>query len=137
MPVLSSDDDSDRENSHSSGDDRRGDRRASSPSVGDGATAKSADARGAMSVKDRGACSDVGDILDCSVPVPLPQNQEVLFTTTDFYLVLRMHHLLAERLTEAKKLCRDAGLSRQTVVASPEEVWVRLIRMPTSWSFIT
>ena len=90
MPVLSSDDDSDREYSHSSGDERRGDRRASSPSAGDGATAKGADARGALPVKDRGASPDVGDILDCSVPVPLPQNQEVFFTTTDFYLVLRM-----------------------------------------------
>lgn len=120
LPVLSSDDDSDHENSQSSGDERKGDRRASSPSVPGGAVLTPVSQGGARS-KDAGSASE-GDGQGRAVLIPLPQGQQLLFTTTDFYLVLRMHHLLAERLAEAKKLCREAGLSRQTVVATPQEV---------------
>ncbi|CAM9156410.1 unnamed protein product [Ectocarpus sp. 4 AP-2014] len=113
LPVLSSDDDSDDANSQSSGDERKRDRRRSLQSVTDEGTALTPDPQGCVPAKDsEGRASST----------PLPQGQEVMFTTTDFYLVLRMHHLLAERLAEAKKLCSEAGLSRQTVVASPQEV---------------
>lgn len=113
LPVLSSDDDSDDDNSQSSGDERKGDRRRSPQSVTDEGAALTPDPQGCVPAKDsEGRASST----------PLPQGQEVMFTTTDFYLVLRMHHLLAERLAEAKKLCSEAGLSRQTVVASPQEV---------------
>lgn len=118
MPVLSSDDDSDREMSQSSGEDRLGDRRADSLSDAGGVAILTPSAKGAGSAKDEG-CFSVEE-----ASTPLPQHQEVFFTTTDFYLVLRMHHLLAGRLFEAKKLCREAGLSRQTVVATPQEVRV-------------
>lgn len=123
LPVLSSDDDSDHENS-GSGDERKRDRRASPPSVTDGGAVLTPDSHGGVPTKDGGSASE-GDAQGRAAPTTLPQGQQLLFTTTDFYLVLRMHHLLAERLAEAKKLCREAGLSRQTVVASPQEVgWV-------------
>lgn len=122
LPVLSSDDDSsDDDNSQSSGDEPKGDGRASPPSVSDGGPDPTSDSQGGMPAKDEGSGSAAGT-QDRVPTTPLPQGQEVFFTTTDFYLVLRLHHVLAERLAEAKKLCREAGRSRQTVVASPEEV---------------
>eukprot|EP00903_Cladosiphon_okamuranus_P009925 g9422.t1 len=122
LPVLSSDDDSsDDEKSQSSGDEPKGDGRASPPSVSDGGPGPNSDSQGGVPAKDAGSGS-AEDTQDRVETAPLPQGQEVFFTTTDFYLVLRLHHVLAERLAEAKKLCREAGLSRQTVVASPEEV---------------
>lgn len=120
LPVLSSDDDSDHENSQSSSDERKGDRRASAPSVTDRGAVLPSVSQGGARAKDAGTSK--GDAEGRAAPTLLPQGQQLLFTTTDFYLVLRMHHLLAERLAEAKKLCREAGLSRQTVVASPQEV---------------
>ena len=122
LPVLSSDDDSsDDDNSQSSGDEPKGDGRASPPSVSDGGPGPTSDSQSGVPTKDEGSGS-AADAQDRVPTTPLPQGQEVFFTTTDFYLVLRLHHVLAERLAEAKKLCREAGLSRQTVVASPEEV---------------
>lgn len=136
LPVLSSDDDSDDENSQSSADDAKGDEQPSPPSVQDGGSVEPSESQGGVPgipakdgspakdgipAKDGGSAS-AEDSQGHVAPTPLPQGQQVLFTTTDFYLVLRLHHLLAERLTEAKRLCREAGLSRQTVVASPEEV---------------
>lgn len=125
LPVLSSDDDSsDDENSQSSGDEPKGDGQASPPSGSDGGSGPTSDSHSGVPAKDEGSGS-AADTQDRVVTTPLTQGQEVLFTTTDFYLVLRLHHVLAERLAEAKKLCREAGLSRQTVVAIPEEVrWV-------------
>lgn len=67
----------------------------------------------------KGAAGYAVDEVECSRRL---ENQEVFFTTTDFYLALRMHHLLAGRLTEAKRLCREAKSSRQAIVASPHEV---------------
>eukprot|EP00752_Nemacystus_decipiens_P012829 g11361.t1 len=125
LPVLSSDDDSsDDDNSQSSGDEPKEDGRASPPSVsgaGPGPTSDSQSGVPAKDAKDEGSDS-AADTQDRVPTIPLPQGQEVFFTTTDFYLVLRLHHVLAQRLAEAKKLCREAGLSRQTVVAAPEEV---------------
>lgn len=122
LPVLSSDDDSsDDEESQSSGDEPKGDGRASPPRVSDGTPGPISGAHGAVPAKDDvfgSAANTQGRV----ATTPLPQGQEVFFTTTDFYLVLRLHHVLAERLAEAKKLCREAGMSRQTVVASPHEV---------------
>ncbi len=144
LPVLSSDDDSDDENSQSSGDDPKGDEQTSPPGVPDGGSVEPSESKGGepgmpakdgspgkddMPTKDGGSAS-ADDAQGRVAPTPLPQGQQVLFTTTDFYLVLRLHHLLAERLTEAKRLCREAGLSRQTVVASPQEVgWFFVICM--------
>ena len=136
LPVLSSDDDSDEENSQSSGDDPKGDEQTSPPSDTETGSVLPSDSKGGapgapakdvspakdgLLAKDKGSAS-AEDSQDRVPPTPLPQGQQVLFTTTDFYLALRLHHLLAERLTEAKRLCREAGLSRQTVVASPQEV---------------
>lgn len=130
LPVLSSDDDSsDEENSQSSGDEPKGDGGASPPSVSDGGPAPTSESQGGAAAKDE-ASADAADT-DHATTTPLPQGQEVFLTTTDFYLVLRLHHVLAQRLAEAKKLCREAGLSRQTVVASPQEVcrfWYVYIR---------
>lgn len=125
LPVLSSDDDSDQEVGQSSGDETKESQRASPPIATDGGVAQPPNSKEGGMSKDGGSASE-GDSQGRLPSTPLPQGQEVLFTTTDFYLVLRMHHLLAERLAEAKKLCREAGLSRQTVVASPQEVggWV-------------
>lgn len=122
LPVLSSDDDSsDEEKSQSSGDEPKGDGRASPPSVSDAGPVPTSDSQGGVPAKNEGSAPALGT-QDRVATTPLPQGQEVFFTTTDFYLVLRLHHVLAERLAEAKKLCREAGLSRQTVVASSEEV---------------
>lgn len=129
LPVLSSDDDSsDDEKSQSSGDEPKGDGRASLPSVSDGGLGATSASQSGVPAKDEGFGS-AADIQDRVATTPLPQGQEVFFTTTDFYLVLRLHHVLAERLTEAKKLCREAGRSRQTVVASPEPVRRFVLRM--------
>lgn len=149
LPVLSSDDDSDDENSQSSGDDPKGDEQTSHPSVPDGGSVEPSESKGGapgmapkdgspakdgLPAKDGGSAS-AGDSQSRVAPTPLPQGQQVLFTTTDFYLVLRLHHLLAERLTEAKRLCRKAGLSRQTVVASPQEVcWFFVVCMAVMFS---
>lgn len=122
MPVLSSDDESDRDNSQTGDDDRKVHRRASPPRLFEGGAGKAPHTGRNVPAEDAGTSSAEGGTGSRVTPVPLPQGQQVFFTTTDFYLVLRMHHLLAERLAEAKRLCRDAGLSRQTVVASPQEV---------------
>ncbi|CAM9121207.1 unnamed protein product, partial [Hapterophycus canaliculatus] len=121
LPVLSSDDDSDQEISQTSGDETKEDRGSTHPSATDGVLTQPPNSQAGGVTKDGGSASE-GDSKSRLPSAPLSQGQEVLFTTTDFYLVLRMHHLLAERLAEAKKLCREAGLSRQTVVASPQEV---------------
>lgn len=125
LPVLSSDDDSDQETSQSSGDETKEDRRSSPASATDGGLTQPPTSQDGEGAKDGGSASE-GDYQGRLPCTPLSQGQEVLFTTTDFYMVLRMHHLLAERLAEAKKLCKDAGLSHQTVVASPHEVggWI-------------
>lgn len=130
MPVLSSDDDSDRDGSQSSGNDREGDRRTSPPQGSSGEFGQNKDSVDARAVKDArvvagveaGVTPAAGSGDDGNTTDLLLQDQEVLFTTMDFYLVLRMHHLLAERLAAAKRLCREAGSCRQTVVASPQEV---------------
>lgn len=127
MPILSSDDDSDRENSHGSGDDRGGDRRASSSGSVDGGARPNPDVQSAVPTRDAMVSSAEEGAQPRVTSIPLPQLQEVFFTTTDFYLALRMHHLLAERLAEARRLCREAGFSRQTVVASPHEVRVHIM----------
>lgn len=118
MPVLSSsDDDSDRENGESSGDDRIV-RQVSNLSSGT-ADGQAGGNRTRSPVGDAGKGSGEEGRMASSHRLI---NQEVFFTTTDFYLVLRMHHLLAERLAVAKRLCRDARFSRQTVLASSHEV---------------
>lgn len=122
-PVLSSDDDSDQENSNSSGDETKENRRSTPFSAAEGVTVQTRDSQGGIVTKDGGSGSEAGS-RDRAESTPLLQGQEVFFTTTDFYLVLRLHHLLAKRFAEAKQLCREAGLSRQTVVACPPEVGV-------------
>ncbi|CAN0288482.1 unnamed protein product, partial [Discosporangium mesarthrocarpum] len=44
---------------------------------------------------------------------PLPSCQEIFFSTTDFYLFLRVHYLLVDRLTVARRLCREASASEE------------------------
>lgn len=122
MPVLSSDDDSDLETSHSGGNDRGSDGQAGPSRVAGGGTGDSSSASLAVHAKGADIAAAEGGSHPRVAPTPLPQNQEIFFTTTDFYLALRMHHLLAERLAAAKRLCGEAGVSRQTVVASPQEV---------------
>lgn len=122
MPVLSSDDDSDLETSHSGSNDRGADGQAVPSRVASGGAGGNPSTSLAVHAKGAAIAAAEGDSQPLVASIPLPQNQEILFTTTDFYLALRMHHLLAERLAAAKRLCREAGVSRQTVVASPQEV---------------
>lgn len=122
MPVLSSDDGSDFDNSHCGSNDRGTDGQAGSARVADGGAGHSIHAPVAVHAKGAATAAAEGGFHPHVALTPLLQNQEIFFATTDFYLGLRMYHLLFERLAAAKRLCREAGISRQTVVASPQEV---------------
>lgn len=117
MPTLSSDEDSDNDNDDSS---------PSTPSEGVGDTGGGPPQPGTHSRDSTG--SSAGRMVDVVAKDPgvslfaLPDNQEIFLTTTDFYVALRMHHMLAGRLSAARRLCREAGRSRQPVVACSQEV---------------
>lgn len=117
MPTLSSDEDSDNDNEDAS---------SSIPNEGAGDTAGGQPQPGAHSRESTE--SSAGRTVDVVAKDPgvslfaLPDDQEIFLTTTDFYVALRMHHMLAERLAAARRLCREAGSSRQPVVACSQEV---------------
>jgi len=116
---MSSDDDSDRDTSENGEDERQPmehcEATSSRTAEESSASRHGTEARSPA----KGAAGYAVDEVESSRRL---ENQEVFFTTTDFYLALRMHHLLAGRLAEAKRLCRDAKSSRQAIVASPHEV---------------
>lgn len=116
LPTLSSDDeDSDNDGASANGQNEgKGD---AGGGLGESTRSAGESARSAGERATDAVANNPGVSL-----VPLPDNQEIFFTTTDFYLALRMHHMLAERLAAARRLCREAGSSRQPVVACPQEV---------------
>lgn len=130
IPTLSSDEDRDSDGASvpANNDERaNGQGRLARDAVG--GSQKSCHSQDPGQHGDQGATGVVannpGQVLGKESAVslaPLPKQQELFFTTTDFYLALRMHHLLAERLAAAKRLCREAESSRQTVVACPQQV---------------
>lgn len=116
MPAFSSDDeDSDNESASANGKNEGKEDTGGNPLVQSSRSGESA--RSPIEGATDTVANDPGASL-----VPLPDKQEIFFTTTDFYLALRMHHMLAERLAAARRLCREAGSSRQPVVACPQEV---------------
>lgn len=128
MPTLSSDDDSDHEDGNANEKPSGRDISSHAGSSGEGQSkddVQAADQNDQQAVQPAQVQSvpmDEDGISRDATSTPLPQNQEVFFATTDFYVALRMHHLLAERLATAKELCPEARLSSQTPAASAKEV---------------
>lgn len=130
MPALSSDEGSDNEDESVRGDGHNEVRahKDGFPHIGDDEQSCESrlsedKTRKHSQLLQDGGISGVEDGGQSKVPpIPLPEHQEVFFTTTDFYVALRMHHLLAERLAAAKRLCYEAKASSQTAAASAQQV---------------
>lgn len=136
MPSLSSDDNSDVD-SGSVNDESQTSKRTGASPVRDDAPGDPNHSRSTVSTTglhlgqtidtDKGVTLGEECASGRAMSTPLPHHQEVFFTTTDFYLALRMHHLLAERLSAARKLCREAALSRETVVPTSQKVSIPMM----------
>lgn len=129
MPTLSSDEDSEDEGSEGYLDSR-GQRSLFAHAGGSGGQHRR------LEISEHKAESEPRQFDETSVSegrtgvgnnattTPLSEGQEIFYTTTDFYIALRMHHLLAERLSAGKRLCEEARLSSQTAASSVQEVRV-------------